>query len=254
MSIIEKQDNDHNNNHDNGGATAPAAPAGGAPTSLASMLASTSLTQLAATFSRVDTSAYHGRTGLPSLLFRAKEPQPWGIGKARIVPDGDGRWVADIASFAWGYICFPPRDKSKPVERMVPVSQPKPLVTQLPDLGGEWQEQWTVNLTCVSGVDAGTAVIHKGSTDGCLQAIAGLFDTIRDRINAGEHDVVVPILQLGQDSYPHSQYGRTVIPLLTIIGWMSRHDQRPTSPPSSPAPAPATPAAEQQPPRRRRVA
>jgi hypothetical protein len=98
--------------------------------------------------------------------------------------------------------------------------------------------------------------VFKGSTDGCLQAITGLFNAIRDRINAGEHDVIVPILLLEQGSYQHPQYGRTVIPSLTIIGWMSRYDLEPASPPlpppSPPAPTPAAPAAEQ--PRRRRVA
>jgi hypothetical protein len=86
----------------------------------------------------------------------------------------------------WGYICFPARDKTKPIDRMVPVSQSKPLVTQLSDVGGEWQEQWSVNLTCVSGADEGVKVVFKGSTDGGLQAITGLFSTIRDRINAGD--------------------------------------------------------------------
>jgi hypothetical protein len=44
---------------------------------MATMLASTSLTQLASVFNQVDTSAYRGRTGLPTLLFRARDPNPW---------------------------------------------------------------------------------------------------------------------------------------------------------------------------------
>jgi hypothetical protein len=192
---------------------------------MANMLASTSLTQLASVFNHVDTLALRGQTGLPMLLFRAKEPEPWGIGQKRTIPADGGRWIVDLATFMWGYICFPARDKAKPIERMVPINKPKPPVAQLPDVGGEWPEHWSVNLACVSGPDEGVKVVCKGSTNGGLQAITGLFNTIRDRINTintGEHDLIVPILLLEQDSYQHPQYGRTVIPLLTIIGWTLR--------------------------------
>jgi hypothetical protein len=219
---------------------------------MASMLASTSLTQLASVFNQVDTSAHRGQTGL-LLLFRAKEPEPWGIGQKRTIPEEGGRWIVDLATFMHGSICFPARDKTKPIERMVPINQPKPPITQLPDMGSKWDDQWSVHLTCVSGADEGAKVVFKGSTDGGLQAITGLFNAIRDRINAGEHDVIVPILLLEQDSYQHPQYGRTVIPLLTIIGWMSRYDLKPISPPPPPPPKePQATAAEQ--PRRRRIA
>jgi hypothetical protein len=112
----QDQDRDHGSKHDDirdpgreqgtsGGKTV-------APVSMASMLASTSLTQLASVFNQVDTSAHRGQTGLPMLLFRAKEPEPWGIGQKRLIPAEGGRWFVDLATFMWGYICFPARDKA----------------------------------------------------------------------------------------------------------------------------------------------
>ena len=45
---------------------------------------------------------------------------------------------------------------------------------------------------------------------------------VRDRLNGGQHGgKVSPIVQLENDSYPHQQYGKIWIPVLTIVDWMS---------------------------------
>jgi hypothetical protein len=124
-------------------------------------------------------------------------------------------------------------------ERVVPISQPKPDVMELPDKGGaEWQEQWTVNLKCVNGTDAGAEVVYKPTTIGGIQAIAALIEMVRDRINGGQHDgKVAPIVRLEKDSYQHSQYGRVWTPVLTIVDWMTLDGPAPTPAPASPPPA-----------------
>ena len=95
-------------------------------------------------------------------------------------------------------------------------------------------------MKCLNGADAGTEVIFKTTTVGGIQAIAGLIETMRDRLNGGQHDgKVSPIVLLEKDSYQHSQYGQDWYPVLTIVDWM---------PLDGPAPAPAPP----PPPRRRR--
>jgi hypothetical protein len=120
----------------------------------------------------------------------------------------------------YGYICFD--NANKPTERLASVSLPMPLITELPDLGFKWQEQWAVNLKCTNGTDAGVEVIFKSSTDGGIKAVAGLLDAVRDRLNGGQHGgKVVPIVRLGKDSYQHGQYGRVWTPVPEIIDWMS---------------------------------
>ena len=87
-------------------------------------------------------------------------------------------------------------------------------------------------LKCLDGADAGTEVIYKPTTDGGIQAVAGLIEAVRDRLNGGQHDgKVSPIVLLEKDSYQHPQYGRVWMPILEIVDWM---------PLSGPAPAPAT--------------
>ena len=147
-------------------------------------------------------------------------------------------------TFKYGYICF---NGNKVVdERLVPVSQPKPVITELPDTGFPWQEEWAVNLKCISGADAGAEVILKANTDGGIKAIVLMVDLVRDRLNSGQHDdKIAPIVLLEKDSYPHPKYGKVWFPVLNTVDWMSLDGPAPT-------PAPEPPPVEQ--PRRQRVA
>jgi hypothetical protein len=238
------RDRDHDNDNDvrerreKTLAAVASAPAGGAMTSLAA---------LQTALNRVDTVSAVGLSGLPMLQFKSRENNgTWMYGQQRTIPEDGSRWAINPHTFRWGFICFDPNDK--PTERTVSVSQPKPDLSTLPAMGdAEWQEQWTVQAKCVSGADAGVEVVIKASTVGGLQAVAGLIETVRDRLNNGEHGgKIVPIVTLEKDSYQHSQYGRVWTPRLPIVGWMPLAGPAPTPEPASPPPP------EQ--PRRRRVA
>ena len=170
--------NDNGKHERSGGKqVASAAPAGGALTSLAA---------LQTALANVNTAAIIGRSGLPMLLFKSREDSgTWGFGQRRTIPEEGSRWAVNPMTFKWGYICF---NGNKVVdERLVPVSQPKPLITELPDTGFPWQEEWAVNLKCISGVDAGTEVILKVNTDGGIKAVVLMVDLVRDRLNSGQH-------------------------------------------------------------------
>jgi hypothetical protein len=125
-----------------------------------------------------------------------------------------------------------------------------PETAKLPDKGFPWVEQWSVNMKCLDGADAGIEVTFKSTTDGGLKAVAGLLDAVRDRLNGGQHKgKVSPIVLLRKGSYPHLQYGRVWYPVPEIVDWMSLGGPAPTPAPTSPSPSPPT---EQS--RRRRVA
>jgi hypothetical protein len=121
-----------------------------------------------------------------------------------------------------------------------------PNPAELPDKGAPWQQQWAVNLKCLDGTDAGTEVIYKPTTVGGIQAMIGLIEDVRDRLNTGQHDnKVAPIVLLEKDSYSHPQFGKQWTPVLTIVDWMLMSGP-------APAPKPASPPPTEQP-RRRRV-
>lgn len=220
-----------------------------------------SLESLGAVLNKVNTSAAAGRSGLPMLQF--KRPGNWLYGQRGTEVEEGSHWAADPRSFRWGYICF--GGDSKVIgERLVPVSQPMPDHADLPGTGFKWNEQWSVNLKCLDGSDAGVEVVYPATTRGGIQAIAGLIEAIRDRINGAQHGGnIVPVFLLDKDSYQHQQYGRVWVPVLTIDSWMSldgpapaeADPPRPPSPPSPPPRPPSSPAASAaEQPRRRRVA
>jgi hypothetical protein len=229
--------NDRDHDNDNSARAVAPAPAGGALTSLAA---------LSAALNSVDTASVAGRSGLPMLQFKREGSGTWVYGQRKTVVEDGSRWGINVLTFKWGYICF--GDGNKVLgDRLVSVSLPKPEVTELPDKGFPWLEQWAVNLKCIDGADAGTEVVYKPTTVGGTQAVAGVIEAVRDRLNGGAHDgKVAPIVRLEKDSYTHAQFGRVWTPQLRIVEWM------PLSGPT-PAPAPGSPPPTEQP-RRRRVA
>ena len=246
MNQDHNHDRDRDHANDNGeherlgDKLAPAPAAGGALTSL---------TALQTVLNRVDTASIAGRSGLPMMQFKREGDGTWSFGQKRIVPEKGSRWAVNPTTFKWGFICFD--EANKPTERLVSVSQPKPGITTLPDTGFPWQEQWAVNMKCLDGTDAGVEVTFKASTVGGTQAVAGLVELVRDRLNSGQHDgQIAPIVFLEKDSYPHSQYGKVWIPVMTVVDWMPLDGPAPTPAPA-PAPGSASPPVEQ--PRRRRV-
>jgi hypothetical protein len=231
-----KHGHGHANDNDNGAIVS--SPAGGALSSLAA---------LQTALNAVDTSSVAGRSGLPMLQFKREGDGTWMYGQRQTVVEDNSRWAINPLSFQWGYIAF--NDNNKVAgERLVSVSLPKPDITELPDKGVNWVEQWAVQMKCLDGADAGTEVIYKPTTVGGIQAVAGMVDSERDRLNGGQHDgKVAPVVLLEKSSYQHGQYGRVHTPMLTIVDWMPL-----TGPAPAPAPEPTPPPSEQ--PRRRRVA
>ena len=234
------RDSDHandNGEHERPGSKIAPAPAGGALTSLAA---------LQTALAKVNTAAIIGRTGLPMLLFKREGSGTWMFGQKKTIPESDSKWAINPLTFKWGCISFSDSNKVAD-ERLVPVTQPKPVITELPDTGFDWQEEWAVNMKCLSGADAGAEVIFKANTDGGIKAIVIMVDLVRDRLNSGQHNgKIVPIVLLEKDSYLHKQYGKIWTPVLNTVDWMSLDGPAPT-----PEPAPQS-ASEQ--PRRRRVA
>ena len=243
--MSDDHDQDRNRDHANdngeherpGGKQVASAPAGGALASIAS---------LAAALANVPIGI--GRTGLPMMLFKSREDGgTWGFGQRRTIPEEGSRWAVNPLTIQWGCISF--GDGNKVVgERLVPITQPKPLIADMPDTTFPWQEEWSVNMKCLDGADAGVEVIFKATTDGAIKAIELLVDELRNRLNGNQHNgKIVPIALLEKDSYQHIKHGPTPYPVLNRIDWMSLDGPAP-----APAPVEPTPPVDQ--PRRRRVA
>ena len=148
VSAKQPANDNHNHANDNEQAIAPA-PAGGALASLAA---------LRAALNSVDTASVAGRSGLPMMKFKRDGSGTWAYGQKQIEPEEGSRWAVNPTTFKWGYICFGEGNKVIG-ERLVSVSAPKPEVTELPDKGFPWSEQWAVNLKYDCLLDATTPYI-----------------------------------------------------------------------------------------------
>jgi hypothetical protein len=243
----DDRDPDPDDANDNGASAGKAravvlAPAHGALKSLA---------ELKSELNKVDRSFIVRRSFLPMLQFKSREGGIWQYGQRNISVEEGSQWAVSPTTFEWGYICFSDANK-RLGEELVPVSQPKPDVTQLPDYGFPWQEQKSVELKCLGGADKDLEVVYKPTTEGGLPVITDLFEAVLNRINSDEHDnKVAPIVLLEKDSYQHPKHGRIWIPVMTLVGWMPR--EGPASAPKDPAPQAPSSASEPQR-RRRRVA
>ena len=214
-----------------------------------------SLAALQSMLNSVDRSTSTSRSGRPLMQFKSRENGTWMFGRNRTVVEDDSLWAFNPTSFMWGWVCFGADKRIVPGgEVLVSVGQPLPDVTKLPDKGFPWTEQRAVDMKCISGADTGVEVIFKINTYGGLQAVDELIDTVRDRLNSGQHDnKVAPITTLGKDSYPHKEHGKIFYPVLTIADWMPLGGPAPApTPEPTPTPGPTSASAEQ--PRRRRVA
>ena len=216
-----------------------------------------SLEALGSALNAVDTSAIR-RSGLPMLVFKAREGNgTWSHGQRRTVVEEGARWAVNPTTFQRGYVCFSGADKKPPIgERLASVSLPMPDLSGLPDLGFPWTPEWAVCLKCIDGADAGLEVIFKATTDGGVQAVVGLLDEVRSRLNSKTHGgLVSPIVVPNKYDYNSTQFGKIWAPLLDVVAWMSMDGPAPApTPPASPPPpqsSPSAAAAEQ--PRRRRV-
>jgi hypothetical protein len=107
-----------------------------------------------------------------------------------------------------------------------------------------------VALKCISGTDAGAEVMFKTNTEGGKGEVVRLIEAVRDRLSGPHDGKVSPIVQLGTSSYPHQQYGKTWVPVMTVVDWMSPDGPAPAP---TPAPTPVSPPPSTEQPRRRRA-
>jgi len=133
-------------------------------------------------------------------------------------------WAANPYTIQHGFACWEDKPKGQGAnqlldEVMVAMNVPKPIVSELPDLGYPWAAQVSVQLQCLSGEDEGEVVLYKGTSLGLSNVIKELSGAIIGQLKSGEDELIVPCVTLESDHYDHKQYGRTYFPVLAIQHW-----------------------------------
>lgn len=138
------------------------------------------------------------------------------------VQDGSN-WAANPYTLQHGFACWDSDNSALLDEVMVAMNQPKPAVTDLPDLGFAWRPQVALQLQCLNGDDEGVTVLYKGTSLGLQNAVKELTAKIIGQIKSEEP--FVPVLELMSDHYTHKKHGRTYTPALEIVEWISMDGQ-----------------------------
>ena len=164
------------------------------------------------------------------------------------------QWAVNLASLQRGWVCW--GDGELLGQVMSSVQVPRPACPP-PVNGYPFAEQYGMDLTCISGDDAGMEVVYKNNSYGFKVAFDTLISAIRDRY-AVEKVKYWPIITLGVEDYQHKKYGQIFNPILTVVAWADAEgniEGRKAAPakveaaPEAPAPArqrkaPVQPAAE----------
>lgn len=118
------------------------------------------------------------------------------------------------------------------------------------DKDGKPQDPWNfTNELPMADPETGEQMTLSVSSKGGIGAMGNLCKAYGREYRT--KDGQVPIIELGRDSYKHPEYGKTYVPVLSIVGWMDNsgvpqpavNDDEEEEESESPAPATEKPAA-----------
>lgn len=136
--------------------------------------------------------------------------------------------AANMAELSIGWIRW---EDKKPVERRMGLLAQAYKPQRRDELGyddqTEWEEDssgkpqdpWSfTNELPVADPQTGEQMTISMSSKGGIGAIGNLCKAYGKEYR--QRDGMVPIIELGRDSYKHKEYGKTYVPLLPIVDWV----------------------------------
>lgn len=161
-------------------------------------------------------------------LLRLLKSGTWVFGQNDDEVQEGSEWAVNPLSIMHGWSCWSDYgEKTKNVllgETMVPVTEHRP---NMPEAlaSGEWKAQRSCELHCMNGDDEGTEVLYKTASVGGLRAMDVFLGALQAHLKEDPSSPVA-ILRLEVDSYKHSQFGQTFVPILEIVGWATMDGER----------------------------
>lgn len=163
-------------------------------------------------------------------ILRMGKDGVWVYGAENTEVEKGSEWAANPFSLMHGWINWkqvPQGSKEKPEkfgEILVPMTEPKPAFSSLPVYeGGEWAEQTSITFRCLSGDDEGTQSDYKPSSVGGSNAMKELIAAVMDQLDKDPAHPV-PVVVFGSAHYQHKTWGKTYVPDIKIVDWVSLDD------------------------------
>jgi hypothetical protein len=155
-------------------------------------------------------------------LLRLLRDGIWVFGQENIEVQDGSRWMVLLQELKHGWVCWidggPNAKNELAGEIMGPMWEPR-VPRPGPIEGSAFKEQFGCELRCLTGDDAGIEVLFKTPSDGGIRAMVKLRDEIQRHLVNGGANFPCPVLELAQEDYQHSKWGKIYKPVLTIVGW-----------------------------------
>ncbi len=164
-------------------------------------------------------------SGKPFL--RMMKSGDWVFGQNNEEVQTGSWWVVNIMSLAHGFCCWVDTGNKNELkgEVMDTMTRAKPA-KPAPIDGTPFAEQRAFDLKCINGDDAGTEVQYKTASLGGMKAVDELLAAIQKRLAQPDGRAYpCPVLELGDEYYDHTKYGRIYTPVLTIAGWANMNGE-----------------------------
>lgn len=149
------------------------------------------------------------------LLLRLLKDGRFVVGQNNEPAEKGAEWAVNIASLARGWVCWGDGELLGQVMASVQserLPQPAPI-NDVP-----FKQQFSMELTCISGDHDGMVVLYKNNSDGFTKAFEKLLGDVSSRW-AVDKQYFWPVVTLEQTSYPHPKYGLTYKPIFNIVAW-----------------------------------
>jgi len=178
-------------------------------------------------------------------LLRLLRHGEWVFGQSNEEVQEGSQWAIDMMSLQRGWCCW--HDGQLLGQVMDSIQVPRPPCPA-PIQGVGFSEQYSMELTCIFGDDAGTLVLYKNNSLGFKNAFADLMGKIRGRY-LNDKVAYWPIIELEMDSYDHKKYGVIYTPVLKIVAWADADGNIAGKAPRAAVAAPAQASAPAEPPK-----
>jgi hypothetical protein len=146
----------------------------------------------------------------------------WTLGKNGDALNGE-TVILNTNSLKYGYVCWTNYDEKerrkneKLGEEMELATRGGVDLNELEDLGWDWKPQQAIDGKFV-GADQ-KEFSYVTSSNGGLDLMGEIIDKVMARIDEGEDVYLFPVIQLNDDWYEHSRYGKIYTPIMEVVNW-----------------------------------
>ncbi len=178
----------------------------------------------------------------------------WAYGQDETEVDYESIWAVNPSTLQHGWIAWKEKLGQDPIgEHMGSAMRPLIDVDTLPKVseGKGWQQQYGVELVCVSGPNVGAHILYKNTTVGAIKLFNVYINELMTRVE-NDAEEIVALVRLTSESYKHKEFGETFNPIFEYVEWRSPEDASPVAAEEK-APA-STPAKTDPAPRQRKPA